>query len=68
MRELISLQAHRPDADRGGALLSRAAMAEKGLVSAPNAAVGAALPIGGQPPVGFYNVGDADRPRQVTEP
>ena len=33
-------------------------MAEKGLVSAPNAAVGAPFSIGGQPPVGFYNVSD----------
>ena len=33
-------------------------MAEKGLVSAPNAAVGAPFQIGGQPPVGFYPVGD----------
>jgi hypothetical protein len=32
--------------------------AEKGPVSAPNAAVGAPFQIGGQPPVGFYPVGD----------
>ena len=33
-------------------------MADKGLVSAPNAAVGAPFQIGGQPPVGLYNIGD----------
>ena len=33
-------------------------MAEKGLVSAPNAAVGVPFQIGGQPPVGFYPVGE----------
>jgi hypothetical protein len=32
-------------------------MAEKGLVSAPNAAVGLPFQIGGQQPVGFFPVG-----------
>ena len=41
-------------------------MAEKGLVSAPNAAVGAPFQIGGQPPVGFYNVDRRNGSRQVT--
>ncbi len=59
MRELISLQALGLTPIESVRYYLALKMAEKGLVSAPNAAVGAPFMIGGQPPVGFYNVTDA---------
>ena len=58
MRELISLQAIGLTPMEAVRYYLAFKMAEKGLVSAPNAAVGAPFQIGGQPPVGFYNVSD----------
>ncbi|HXT07338.1 MAG TPA: SPFH domain-containing protein [Roseiarcus sp.] len=58
MRELISLQALGLTPIESVRYYLAFKMAEKGLVSAPNAAVGAPFAIGGQPPVGFYNVTD----------
>src|ERR1700761_344564 len=58
MRELISLQALGLSPIEAVRYYLALKMAEKGLVSAPNAAVGAPFQIGGQPPVGFYNVTD----------
>ncbi len=58
MRELISLQALGLTPIESVRYYLALKMAEKGLVSAPNAAVGAPFMIGGQPPVGFYNVTD----------
>jgi membrane protease subunit (stomatin/prohibitin family) len=58
MRELISLQALGLTPIESVRYYLALKMAEKGLVSAPNAAVGAPFVIGGQPPVGFYNVTD----------
>jgi membrane protease subunit (stomatin/prohibitin family) len=58
MRELISLQALGLTPIESVRYYLAFKMAEKGLVSAPNAAVGAPFVIGGQPPVGFYNVTD----------
>ena len=58
MRELISLQALGLTPIESVRYYLALKMAEKGLVSAPNAAVGAPFIIGGQPPVGFYNVTD----------
>jgi membrane protease subunit (stomatin/prohibitin family) len=58
MRELISLQALGLTPIEAVRYYLAFKMAEKGLVSAPNAAVGAPFQIGGQPPVGFYNVTD----------
>jgi membrane protease subunit (stomatin/prohibitin family) len=58
MRELISLQALGLSPIESVRYYLALKMAEKGLVSAPNAAVGAPFMIGGQPPVGFYNVTD----------
>ncbi len=57
MRELISLQAIGLTPLESVRYYLALRMAEKGLVSAPNAAVGAPFQIGGQPPVGFYPVG-----------
>ena len=57
MRELISLQALGLTPIEAVRYYLALRMAEKGLVSAPNAAIGAPFSIGGQPPVGFYNVG-----------
>ena len=57
MRELISLQAIGLSPIEAVRYYLALRMAEKGLVSAPNAAVGAPFQIGGQPPVGFYPVG-----------
>jgi membrane protease subunit (stomatin/prohibitin family) len=59
MRELISLQALGLTPIESVRYYLAFKMAEKGLVSAPNAAVGAPYVIGGQPPVGFYNITDA---------
>ncbi len=56
MRELISLQALGLSPIEAVRYYLALKMAEKGLVSAPNAALGALSMIGGQPPVGFYNV------------
>ena len=56
MRELISLQALGLTPIEAVRYYLALKMAEKGLVSAPNAAIGAPFAIGGQPPVGFYNV------------
>ncbi len=58
MRELISLQALGLTPIEAVRYYLAFKMADKGLVSAPNAAVGAPFIIGGQPPVGFYNVSD----------
>ena len=58
MRELISLQALGLSPIESVRYYLALKMAEKGLVSAPNAAVGAPFMIGGQPPVGFYNITD----------
>jgi membrane protease subunit (stomatin/prohibitin family) len=58
MRELISLQALGLTAIEAVRYYLALKMAEKGLVSAPNAAVGMPFNIGGQQPVGFYPVGD----------
>jgi membrane protease subunit (stomatin/prohibitin family) len=58
MRELISLQALGLTAIEAVRYYLAFKMAEKGLVSAPNAAVGMPFNIGGQQPVGFYPVGD----------
>lgn len=58
MRELISLQALGLSPIESVRYYLALKMAEKGLVSAPNAAVGAPFQIGGQSPVGFYNIGD----------
>jgi membrane protease subunit (stomatin/prohibitin family) len=58
MRELISLQAIGLTPMEAVRYYLAFKMAEKGLVSAPNAAVGAPFQIGGQPAVGFYNIGD----------
>ena len=58
MRELISLQALGLTPIEAVRYYLAFKMADKGLVSAPNAAVGAPFIIGGQPPVGFYNVND----------
>jgi len=58
MRELISLQALGLTPIEAVRYYLAFKMAEKGLVSAPNAAVGAPFTIGGQPPVGFYNLTD----------
>ena len=57
MRELISLQALGLTPIEAVRYYLALKMAEKGLVSAPNAAVGMPFQIGGQPPVGFYPVG-----------
>ena len=57
MRELISLQALGLTPIEAVRYYLALKMAEKGLVSAPNAAVGAPFQIGGQAPVGFYPVG-----------
>ena len=57
MRELISLQAIGLTPIEAVRYYLAFRMAEKGLVSAPNAAVGAPFQIGGQPPVGFYPLG-----------
>jgi membrane protease subunit (stomatin/prohibitin family) len=57
MRELISLQALGLTPLESVRYYLAFKMAEKGLVSAPNAAVGLPFQIGGQPPVGFYPVG-----------
>src|SRR6202012_632332 len=57
MRELISLQAIGLSPIEAVRYYLALKMAEKGLVSAPNAAVGAPFQIGGQPPVGFYPLG-----------
>jgi membrane protease subunit (stomatin/prohibitin family) len=57
MRELISLQALGLTPIEAVRYYLALRMAEKGLVSAPNAAIGAPFQIGGQPPVGFYPVG-----------
>jgi membrane protease subunit (stomatin/prohibitin family) len=57
MRELISLQALGLTPIEAVRYYLAFKMAEKGLVSAPNAAVGAPFQIGGQQPVGFYPVG-----------
>jgi len=58
MRELISLQALGLTPIESVRYYLAFRMAEKGLVSAPNAAVGLPFNIGGQQPVGFYPVGD----------
>ena len=57
MRELLSLQALGLTPIESVRYYLALKMAEKGLVSAPNAAVGVPFQIGGQPPVGFYPVG-----------
>jgi membrane protease subunit (stomatin/prohibitin family) len=56
MRELLSLQALGLTPVEAVRYYLALKMAEKGLVSAPNAAVGAPFQIGG-PPLGFYPVG-----------
>jgi membrane protease subunit (stomatin/prohibitin family) len=56
MRELISLQALGLSPIESVRYYLAFKMAEKGLVSAPNAAVGAPFSIGGAQPVGVYNV------------
>ena len=58
MRELISLQALGLTPLEAVRYYLALKMAEKGLVSAPNAAVGMPFQIGGQPPVGFYPLGE----------
>jgi membrane protease subunit (stomatin/prohibitin family) len=57
MRELISLQALGLTPIEAVRYYLALKMAEKGLVSAPNAAAGVPFNIGGQPPVGFYPIG-----------
>ena len=57
MRELISLQAIGLTPIEAVRYYLALRMAEKGLVSAPNAAVGAPFNIGGQTS-GFYPLGD----------
>jgi len=57
MRELLSLQALGLTPIESVRYYLALKMAEKGLVSAPNAAVGVPFQIGGQPPVGFYPLG-----------
>jgi membrane protease subunit (stomatin/prohibitin family) len=57
MRELISLQALGLTPIEAVRYYLALKMAEKGLVSAPNAAAGVPFQIGGAPPVGFYPVG-----------
>ena len=57
MRELLSLQALGLTPIEAVRYYLALKMAENGLVSAPNAAVGAPFQIGGQQPVGFYPVG-----------
>ena len=57
MRELLSLQALGLTPIEAVRYYLALKMAEKGLVSAPNAAVGMPFQIGGQPPVGFYPLG-----------
>jgi membrane protease subunit (stomatin/prohibitin family) len=57
MRELLSLQALGLTPTEAVRYYLALKMAEKGLVSAPNAAVGQPFQIGGPPPVGFYPVG-----------
>ena len=59
MRELISLQALGLTPLEAVRYYLALKMAEKGLVSAPNAAVGAPFSIGGQGPVGVYDFGAA---------
>jgi membrane protease subunit (stomatin/prohibitin family) len=59
MRELLSLQALGLTPVEAVRYYLALKMAEKGLVSAPNAAVGAPFQIGGAPPIGFYPVGEA---------
>ena len=56
MRELISLQAIGLSPIEAVRYYLAFRMAEKGLVSAPNAAVGAPFNIGGSQPVGVYNL------------
>ncbi len=58
MRELISLQALGLTPIEAVRYYLALKMADKGLVSAPNAAAGVPFQIGGQQPVGFYNVSD----------
>ena len=58
MRELISLQAIGLTPIEAVRYYLAFRMADKGLVSAPNAAAGVPFHIGGQPPVGFYPIGD----------
>jgi membrane protease subunit (stomatin/prohibitin family) len=58
MRELISLQALGLTPIEAVRYYLALKMADKGLASAPNAAIGAPFQIGGQPPVGFYPVGE----------
>jgi membrane protease subunit (stomatin/prohibitin family) len=58
MRELLSLQALGLTPLEAVRYYLALKMAEKGLVSAPNAAVGTPFQIGGGPPVGFYPVGE----------
>lgn len=57
MRELISLQALGLTPLESVRYYLAFKMAEKGLVSAPNAAVGAPFNIGGAPPIGVYDIG-----------
>jgi membrane protease subunit (stomatin/prohibitin family) len=57
MRELLSLQALGLTPIESVRYYLALKMAEKGLVSAPNAAAGVPFQIGGQPPVGFYPLG-----------
>ena len=57
MRELLSLQALGLTPIEAVRYYLALKMAEKGLVSAPNAAAGVPFQIGGQPPVGFYPLG-----------
>ena len=57
MRELISLQALGLTPLESVRYYLAFKMAEKGLVSAPNAAVGAPFNIGGAPPLGVYDIG-----------
>ena len=59
MRELISLQALGLSPIEAVRYYLALKMAEKGIVSAPNAAIGAPFTIGGPAPVGVYNVADA---------
>ncbi len=58
MRELISLQALGLTPIEAVRYYLALKMADKGLVSAPNAAVGAPYNIGGAAPVGFYSLTD----------
>ncbi len=58
MRELLSLQAIGLTPIEAVRYYLALRMAEKGLVSAPNAAAGVPFQIGGQP-TGFYQLGDA---------